>query len=61
MPTFSVIIPVLNEADHITTCVHAVRRLDPAVEVIVADGGSHDETPALARVAGARVVLAPRG
>lgn len=61
MPTFSVIIPVLNEADHITACVQAVRRLDPAVEVIVADGGSRDETPALARAAGARVVLAPRG
>lgn len=61
MPTFSVIIPALNEADHITACVQAVRRLDPAVEVIVADGGSRDETPALARAAGARVVLAPRG
>ncbi len=61
MPTFSVIIPALNEADHITACVQAVRQLDPTVEVIVADGGSRDETPALARAAGARVVLAPRG
>lgn len=61
MPTFSVIIPALNEAAHMTACVQAVRRLDPQVEVIVADGGSRDETPALARAAGARVVLGPRG
>ncbi|MCX7859719.1 MAG: TIGR04283 family arsenosugar biosynthesis glycosyltransferase [Chloroflexus sp.] len=61
MLTFSVIIPALNEAAHIAACVQAVRRLDPQVEVIVADGGSRDETPALARAAGARVVLGPRG
>ncbi|MGC8801160.1 MAG: TIGR04283 family arsenosugar biosynthesis glycosyltransferase [Chloroflexus sp.] len=61
MTTFSVIIPALNEAANITTCVRAVRQCDPTVEVIVADGGSRDETPALARAAGARVVLAPRG
>ncbi len=61
MPTFSVIIPALNEADQITACVQAVHRLDSQVEVIVADGGSRDDTPALARAAGARLVRAPRG
>lgn len=61
MLTFSVIIPALNEADQITTCVQAVHQLDPNLEVIVADGGSYDNTRALARAAGARVVAAPRG
>jgi len=61
LPAFSVIIPALNEADHIGACVQSVIRLDPDLEVIVADGGSTDNTPALARAAGAQVVAAPRG
>lgn len=61
MTRYSVIIPTLNEADQITTCIQAVRQLDPDVEVIVADGGSRDQTPALAQASGARVVAAPRG
>lgn len=52
----SVVIPARNEADRIAACVATVRR-DPAVEeVIVADGGSSDETPVLAEAAGARVI-----
>jgi len=61
MTRYSVIIPTLNEADQITTCIQAVRQLDPDVEVIVADGGSRDQTLALAQASGARVVAAPRG
>lgn len=61
MTRYSVIIPTLNEADQIAACIHAVRQLDPDVELIVADGGSRDETPVLARASGARVVVAPRG
>ncbi len=59
--TFSVIIPALNEAATIAGCVAAVRALDPAVEVIVADGGSSDATADLAAAAGAIVVRGPRG
>jgi rSAM/selenodomain-associated transferase 2 len=59
--SFSVIIPTLNEAPNIATCVAAVRDLDPHVEIIVADGGSTDGTAALAAAAGALVVAAPRG
>jgi rSAM/selenodomain-associated transferase 2 len=61
MTTFSVIIPALNEEARIGACVAAVRALDPAVEVIVADGGSADRTAELAAAAGATVVEAPRG
>lgn len=61
MLKISVIIPALNEAAQITTCIQAVRQIDPTVEVIVADGGSEDDTPRLAWAAGAKVVNAPRG
>jgi len=49
----SVVIPVLDEADRIAAC---VRRLAWADEVLVADGGSRDDTVALARAAGATVL-----
>jgi rSAM/selenodomain-associated transferase 2 len=61
MPSFSVIIPALNEAEHIADCVAAVRSRDPEVEIIVADGGSSDGTPERAAAVGAVVVHAPRG
>jgi glycosyltransferase involved in cell wall biosynthesis len=50
----SVIIPTLNEAGQIG---QAVRDLSWANEVIVVDGGSTDGTPAIAELAGARVIL----
>ncbi|RRR74704.1 MAG: glycosyltransferase [Candidatus Viridilinea halotolerans] len=61
MTTFSIIIPTLNEADGIAACITAVRALDPAVEVVVADGGSTDATVEQAQQAGATVIQAPRG
>jgi GT2 family glycosyltransferase len=47
-PTVSVVVPVLNEARYIDGCLRSVQAQDyPAelVEIIVADGGSTDETP----------------
>src|SRR5439155_26992751 len=57
----SVVIPTLNAAATLlatlaTLCVSKMVR-----EVIVADGGSSDETAAQARAAGARVIVAPPG
>jgi glycosyltransferase involved in cell wall biosynthesis len=49
----TVVIPTLNEATQIAEC---VRHLTWAGEVIVADGGSTDETVAAARAAGATVL-----
>jgi len=58
---FSVIIPTLNEADVIREQVGRVLALEPAAEVIVADGGSEDATVSLATAAGAHVVYGLRG
>ena len=50
----SVIIPTLNEAERIANAIARVRTAD-VVEVIVVDGGSSDDTAALARSAGVKV------
>lgn len=54
----SVIIPTLNEASNITNLVDYLLRQggEYVAEVIVADGGSQDDTVARAQAAGARVV-----
>lgn len=60
----SVVIPTFNAQDHLARCFDCligatVRGL--VREVIVADGGSSDETLAIADAAGAHVVSAPKG
>ncbi|SEN13854.1 glycosyltransferase [Nitrosomonas marina] len=60
--TLAVIVPALNEQDRIKDCLEAVYSLNPpADEVIVCDGGSIDQTPALARQMGACVVNSQPG
>jgi glycosyltransferase involved in cell wall biosynthesis len=63
-PRVSVVIPCLNEAESIATCVkqtlEMLRAAGIAGEVVVADNGSTDGSPQLAREAGARVVEEPR-
>ena len=59
--TLSVIIPAFNEERSILSCIRRVRFLDPCVEIIVADGGSTDNTVRLARPEGVRVVTAAKG
>ena len=49
----TIVIPTLNEASQIAEC---VRSLSWASEVIVVDAASSDDTVALARTAGARVI-----
>jgi glycosyltransferase involved in cell wall biosynthesis len=60
----SVVIPCLNEAENIETCVRAARdaigRMGVAGEVVVADNNSDDESARLAERAGARVVVERR-
>jgi rSAM/selenodomain-associated transferase 2 len=58
----SVVIPTLNEAGEIGACLQALAPLrGRGHEVIVADGGSDDGTPAIARALCDRVIAAPRG
>jgi glycosyltransferase involved in cell wall biosynthesis len=63
-PLVSVVIPCLNEVDHIYECVsRAFRAMQTAAidgEVIVSDNGSTDGSAEVARDAGARVVDEPR-
>jgi rSAM/selenodomain-associated transferase 2 len=58
VPTLSVIIPTLNAEAHLPAC---LERMRPADELIVVDGGSSDGTVAMAREAGARLIVSPRG
>ena len=61
-PTLSVVIPTLDEEQHIGVTLQA---LAPArargAEVLVVDGGSSDGTVALAAASADRVLRAPRG
>ena len=60
VPELSIVIPCLNEAETVATCVRKacafLRASGIAGEVIVADNGSTDGSQSLAREAGARVV-----
>jgi len=57
----SVIIPTLDEAERIPSLVATLRGEPGLAEIIVADGGSADGTPAIAAALGARVIRSARG
>jgi hypothetical protein len=60
----SVVLPCLNEAETLETCVRKARASIEALgvngEVVVADNGSTDGSQDIARAAGARVIDVPR-
>jgi rSAM/selenodomain-associated transferase 2 len=61
-PTLSVIIPTLNEAEHLPALLDDLRKQkDISFEVIVGDGGSTDGTRSVAEASGALFVAAGRG
>jgi rSAM/selenodomain-associated transferase 2 len=59
--TISVIIPTLNEAESIGRLLEDVQDRLCVVEIIVSDGGSSDDTVAVARRFDARVITGGRG
>jgi glycosyltransferase involved in cell wall biosynthesis len=63
-PLVSVVIPCLNEAENIEECVtaalDAMRKMDVAGEVVVADNNSEDDSALIAERAGARVIVEKR-
>ncbi|MBV8504345.1 MAG: TIGR04283 family arsenosugar biosynthesis glycosyltransferase [Alphaproteobacteria bacterium] len=57
----SAVIPTLNAADTLAGLMEQLAASIIFEEIIVVDGGSSDETTALARAAGAHFIAAPRG
>src|SRR5271165_5045704 len=64
VPLVSVVIPCLNEAENIQSCVtaalEALGRMGVQGEVVVADNNSEDDSARLAEEAGARVIVERR-
>lgn len=61
-PSVSFIIPVRNDAARLEHCLRSIvasRHEPSAIEIVVADNGSTDDSPTVARAAGATVVLLP--
>jgi rSAM/selenodomain-associated transferase 2 len=57
----SIIVPTLNEARNLPLLLADLRQGGEAAEIIVADGGSTDETATIARDGGVDVIRADRG
>jgi rSAM/selenodomain-associated transferase 2 len=57
----SIIVPTLNEEAYIVETIRSLQRLSGEREIIVVDGGSTDQTVALASARKVRVVEAPQG
>lgn len=60
MPKIAVIIPCYNEALTVEKVVVEFRRELPAADILVFDNNSTDQTAALAKKAGAKVIPSPR-
>lgn len=59
LPSVSVVVPVKDRAGELRRCLESVQRLTypkDRIEVVVVDDGSEDDTPAVARSFGARVI-----
>ncbi len=62
-PVLSIVIPALNAAAALPETLRALAAPEPerSFEVVAVDGGSSDDTPAVAERLGARVVASPPG
>ncbi len=60
-PALSIVIPARNEAQHIVASLQPLQAYRPQVEIILVDGGSSDNTAALATPLCDRVLSSPPG
>lgn len=58
---FSIIIPTLNEQENIQACLQSLQPSRQQAEIIVVDGGSHDETVKFAQPLADKVLSTDRG
>jgi GT2 family glycosyltransferase len=58
-PDIAVVIPTLNAGAHLRAALASLASQDAAFEAVVVDGGSRDDTVAIAGEAGVRIVSAP--
>ena len=61
IPRLSIVVPVLNEAAGIETCLEALQDWRGSAEIIVVDGGSEDETAALAAAGSDQLITSGAG
>lgn len=62
LPLLSIIIPTLNEAENLPALLDDLKKQQNIrLEIIVGDGGSSDDTQAIAESSGAAFVSAGRG
>lgn len=59
-PTYSVVIPTLNEEKNIAACIQEIQKQAPGAEIIVVDGQSSDKTLEITRSLGATVLVEPK-
>jgi len=57
----SIIIPVLNEAEHLAGTLHTLQHLRSCCQLLVVDGGSQDTSPIIAEPLVDKVIFSPRG
>ncbi|MBT4740309.1 MAG: glycosyltransferase family 2 protein [Rhodospirillaceae bacterium] len=61
VPELSIVIPTLNAAGQLSSCITATTQWPTTPQLIVVDGGSNDDTVRLARDAGATVLASDPG
>jgi rSAM/selenodomain-associated transferase 2 len=57
----SIVVPAVDEADALAATLAAATAQEPPFEIVLADGGSRDDTRRIAERRGARVIESPRG
>ncbi|MBD9359490.1 TIGR04283 family arsenosugar biosynthesis glycosyltransferase [Methylomonas fluvii] len=57
----TIVVPVLNEAGHLAGKLQALQGFRDRCQLLLVDGGSHDDSPEIAKSLVDKVILGPRG